>query len=86
MSNVMADREISNLNQNSLCENSQQWLTVRQFCERFPWPSESGMRAYVYRAAELGISDAFLRVGRRVLIAPTKFFTLIEQLERGARK
>jgi hypothetical protein len=61
-------------------------LTIKQFCEVYPWPSESAMRAYVYRAAELGISDAFLRVRRRVLIMPQIFFSLIKQIESRSIK
>lgn len=56
-------------------------LTVRQFCSKYQWPTESGMRSYIFRAGEMGISDAFVRVKRRVLIAPSKFFLLIRQLE-----
>jgi hypothetical protein len=36
------------------------------------------MRAYIHRADELGIGEAFSRVGRRVLILPRKFFALIQ--------
>lgn len=61
--------------------NLHQLLTIRQFCIAFPWPSESAMRAYVYRAGELGISEAFVRVNRRVLVDPSKFFFLIKQVD-----
>lgn len=61
--------------------DSSRLLTIRQFCLAFPWPSESAMRAYVYRSNELGISDAFVRVGRRVLVDSKKFFFLIKQIE-----
>jgi hypothetical protein len=54
-------------------------LTVPQFAERYSWPSESAMRAYIYRADQLGITDAFIRFGRRVLIDPIKFFELLRQ-------
>lgn len=55
-------------------------LTVRQFCMLYPWPTESGMRSYIYRANELGLSGAFLKVNRRILVIPQKFFTLIKQV------
>jgi len=54
-------------------------LTIKQFCSQFQWPSESGIRAYIYRADEYGLSKAFLRVGRRVLINVDIFFELIKQ-------
>lgn len=60
---------------------SNQLLTVRQFCSTHPWPTESAMRAYVFRAAELGIEEAFIRIGRRVLVLPNKFFNLIQNLQ-----
>jgi hypothetical protein len=48
----------------------------------FSWPSLSAMRAYVQRAKELGLSDAFVRVGRRVLVDPQKFFSLIRHVKK----
>ncbi len=61
-------------------------LTIKQFCSAFPWPSESAMRSYIYRAKELGISDAFVRVRRRVLVLPYKFFSLIKEVEGHSNK
>lgn len=58
-----------------------QLLTIRQFCSSFPWPSESALRAYIYRACALGLQEAFTRVGRRILINPKKFFELIKQIQ-----
>lgn len=55
-----------------------EFWTIRQFCEAYRWPSESAMRAYIHRADELGIGEAFSRVGRRVLVLPKKFFALIQ--------
>jgi hypothetical protein len=61
--------------------NKHQLIPIRIFCSRFPWPSEAAMRSYIYRAHELGISNAFVRVRRRVLVDPEKFFFLIKQIE-----
>lgn len=52
----------------------------------FAWPSLSAMRAYVHRAEELGLSEAFVRVGRRVLVDPQRFFSLIRNLEKQPSK
>jgi len=57
-----------------------QLLTIKQFCSRFPWPSESAMRSYIYRAKLLGLEEAFVRLRRRVLIDANKFFELVKQL------
>ena len=56
-------------------------MTIPQFCERFPWPSQSALRAYVFRASELGIERAFVRLGRRVLVDPQQFFACIRELD-----
>lgn len=57
-----------------------QLMTVRQFCARYPWPSEAAMRAYILKADVLGIKGAFTRVGRRILVNPARFFELIQEL------
>ncbi len=54
-------------------------LTVRQFCEKHSWPTESAMRAMIFRAEELGLSAAFLRLNRRVLIDSTRFFQILRE-------
>ena len=65
---------------------SSRLFTIKQFCSAFPWPSEAAMRAYVYRSDELGINEAFVRVGRRVLVDSKKFFNLIKQIESRPNK
>ena len=55
-----------------------EWLTTKQFNEIYPWPSKSALAAYIHRAEELGLTDAFMRVRRRVLVSPSRFFKLIE--------
>ncbi len=42
--------------------------------------SEAAMRAYIFRAKELGLSEVFLRYGKRVLIKHHKFFKIIEKV------
>lgn len=83
---VVGDEPTSSINQALLNDEINQLLTIKQFCAIFPWPSESAMRSYIYRAQELGISDAFVRVGRRVLITPQRFFSLIQQVESRSTK
>ena len=81
MVNTITKGSETNEEKSTLSVNSHQLLTIKQFCTAFPWPSESAMRAYIYRASELGLNDAFFRVGRRVLIDPSKFFLFIKQVE-----
>jgi len=59
--------------------------TIKQFCAIHPWPSELAMRAYIWRANELGLAAAFFRVRRRVLVDPEKFFILIKQVENRSK-
>jgi hypothetical protein len=54
-------------------------LTVKQFCISYSWPSESAMRAYIYRAKELKLDKCFIRIGRRVLIDADLFFETIKK-------
>lgn len=61
-------------------------LTVKQFCSMYKWPSESALRAYIYRAEELGLSEAFIRVQRRVLVEPKIFFKKIRGVQQQAKK
>ena len=78
---IIENQDVNTTPQFTSKNDSDQLLTIRQFCVAFQWPSEPAMRAYIYRAEELGISEAFVRVGRRVLVAPSKFFNLIKQIE-----
>ena len=57
-------------------------ITVNIFCEKFSWPTESAMRSYILRSKKFGLCDAFLSVGRRVLILPNTFFRLIKEHKR----
>lgn len=56
------------------------WITIKQFSYLFQWPSESAMRSYVFKADSLGIQSAFLKVGRRLLVNPKKFFQKIQEM------
>ncbi len=53
-------------------------MTVKQFCARYSWPSEAGMRSYIFNAKRYGLEDAFVRVGRRILINHKTFFWLLQ--------
>lgn len=84
---LLMDNEADATNKNAL-ENvqSQQLLTIKQFCSAFPWPSESAMRSYVYRAKDLGLDSAFVKFQKRVLVKPYIFFALIQQMESHSKK
>jgi len=56
--------------------NDMTLMTVRQFAEKHPWPSESALRALIYHEK---IQEAIIRSGRRILIDEAKFFDLLKK-------
>lgn len=56
-------------------------LTVKQFVEKYPWPSESGLRAIILDANKNGFHSVFKRVGRRVLVDEIAFWKTIDELQ-----
>ncbi len=58
--------------------------TVKQFCEKNSWPSESALRAIILDAPVNGFQRAFKRVGRRVLVDEVAFWATVDQLQEAA--
>ena len=60
-----------------------QLLTVRQFTQKYPWPTESGIRALIFGASknENKFQSAFKRVGRRVLIDQSEFWLCVDRIQ-----
>lgn len=61
------------------------YLTVRQFCEKCSWPSESALRAIILGASwgENEFQTAFKRVGRRVLVDVNEFWLCVDRMQEG---
>ncbi len=57
------------------------YLTVKQFAAKFPWPSESALRAIIQNASERGFDTAIKRFYRRVLIDPQEFFACLDRIQ-----
>ncbi|WP_154017770.1 DNA-binding protein [Candidatus Protochlamydia phocaeensis] len=55
--------------------------TVKHFCSKFSWPSESALRAIILNASTNGFQSAIKRVGRRVLIDEQEFFKCINRIQ-----
>lgn len=53
-------------------------LTVKQFAASYPWPTELGMRSYIFQSKKNGNEHCFPRVGRRRLVDPKAFFEWIK--------
>lgn len=62
-----------------------QLVTVRQFCEKFTYPSEGALRAIILDASINGFDKAIFRVGRRVLVNVPTFFEIISEKNGGKR-
>jgi hypothetical protein len=56
-------------------------LTVKQFCEKHSWPSESALRALILDAPDNGFLKVFKRVGRRVLVDEKAFWDAVDRLQ-----
>lgn len=65
---------------------AEQWETIKSFCASRNWPTESSLRAMLNRAHELGLEDAFIRVGRRVLVNGPKLWCLLKTNNRKQLK
>lgn len=61
------------------------FLTVRQYAERYPWPSESGLRWMIFHAASNGLESALIRVGRRILIDIEAFNLWVRSQKKEVR-
>lgn len=54
-------------------------IPLKVFCERYSWPSSEGMRQYIFKEKQHGLEGCFIRIGRRVLIYPKRFFERMEK-------
>jgi hypothetical protein len=62
------------------------FLTVKQFCQRYPAFSHGGMRWLLFHRKENGLEHAVLKVGRKVLIDVDQFFVWLAQQNGRKRK
>ena len=53
--------------------------TISQFSKRHPAFPEGGLRWMRFCSADNGYADAFVKVGRRVLIDEDRFFEIIRE-------
>ncbi len=61
-----------------------QFLTIPQWCDRHPWPSQGGLRHLIFNAEENGFSNCIRRVGRRVLLSESDVLRWIDSQTAGA--
>lgn len=53
--------------------------TVRQLCEKYPWPTYHALRSLCRRHKKNGFGVCMIKVGRRVLINEAKFLDWLAQ-------
>jgi len=56
------------------------WMTLKQFAEAHKWPTEDALRAYYFNRQTNGFGYAFIKLKRRLLVNPKRFFDLVEEL------
>ena len=54
-------------------------IPLTEWNKHHPWPPQGGLRHLVFYENTNGFKDAFVRVGRRVLIDEKKFFEIATQ-------
>ena len=64
---------------------SRRLLTVRQFAERNPFITESGLRFQIFNKKTNGLesSGALVRLGRKILIDENKYFGWVDDQQGG---
>jgi hypothetical protein len=56
----------------------EKFLTIKEWGKNYKYPSEAGMRAFIFNAKLYNAEHCFKRVGRRVLINRDEFLKWIE--------
>ena len=59
-------------------------IPVSKWNDHYDWPPAGGMRYLIFHARTNGFDNAFLRVGRRVLVDVDRFWSIVEE-QGGAR-
>lgn len=59
-------------------------LTLKQFSEKYPWPSVTGLRNWHFRSQKnrrlAPLKKCFKKVGARVLVDDVEFFKAVSEL------
>lgn len=53
------------------------YLTVRQFAEKHPWPTQSRLRSLILHKDTNGLAPAIKKIGKSVLIDEHAFFNWV---------
>jgi hypothetical protein len=58
-------------------------IPVPDWPNHHPWPPLGGLRHLIFHADSNGFRDAFVRVGRRVLVDEARFFEAVRARRPG---
>jgi len=58
-------------------------IPVTKWNNHHEWPTEAGLRYYIFNAEFNGFNKVMKKVGRRILIDETKFFDWVEEKNGG---
>ena len=74
------------IQQNKSSETSNgktRYIQVVRWNDYHDWPPPGGMRHLIFHCESNGFSDAFLHVGRTLLVDEAKFFSCLARQPRG---
>ena len=79
----MNNEEITHDGGQEHCQScAPEFLTVKQYAERYPWPSESALRWMIFRSSTNGMESALIRVGRRIILDVAAFNVWVRNQEK----
>lgn len=57
------------------------FLTIKQFSEKYPWPTERGLRCLIFDAkrGKNALNPSFKRINKRVIIDEEMFWQIIRK-------
>lgn len=55
-------------------------IPFKEFAKRYPWPTETALRGWYQRIGK-DHPEVFYKCGKRLLIDPQAFFSMIKQKE-----
>lgn len=64
-------------------QNDNRLIPLTEWNRYHSWPPQGGLRHLVFHESTNGFKDAFVRVGRRVLIDEKKFFDCVMKQNQG---
>ena len=59
-------------------------IPIPRWNEFHPWPPQGGLRHLAFHRQKNGFQDAFVKVGRRILVKEDEFLKIAADQRRGA--